>query len=84
MLHCNGNVTAEQELELEQELEQELDNKNLTQKSNFDLTNFQFYENTNDSEFWDDWNTKQIKKAMSNSKLEELNQANRENMIIGF
>lgn len=84
LLHCNGNVTAEQELELEQELEQELDNKNLTQKSNFDLTNFQFYENTNDSEFWDDWNTKQIKKAMSNSKLEELNQANRENMIIGF
>lgn len=75
MLHCNENVTAEKEKELDNK-------KNLTKKSNFDLTNFKFYED--DSEFWKDWNENQVKKSMSKSKLEELNQASKENRIIGY
>lgn len=77
VLPCNKNVTAEKE--------QELDNKkNLTKKSNVDLTNFKFYKNENDSEFWKDWNENQIKKSMTKSKLEELNQASKENRLIGY
>ena len=75
VLHCNENVTAEKEKELDNK-------KNLTKKSNFDLTNFKFYED--DSEFWKDWNENQVKKSMSKSKLEELNQASKENRIIGY
>ncbi|RXI27653.1 phage replisome organizer N-terminal domain-containing protein [Aliarcobacter trophiarum] len=75
MLQCNKNATAEKEKELDNK-------KKLTKKSNFDLTNFKFYKD--EIEFWDDWNTNQIKKAMSNSKLEELNQASKENRLIGF
>ena len=75
VLHSNKNVTAEKEKELDNK-------KNLTKKSNFDLTNFKFYED--DSEFWKDWNENQVKKSMSKSKLEELNQASKENRIIGY